>query len=163
LFGPYVLLLALSGIAMIVLAAVGRGQTSGSRLFIGLLGVAFLGYAFYLGFVFKGGHYIVFYYAFILPILLIVRHFRTRNAARQPAQAAAQQPYAGQPFQDQSAYGQPAPGQPAYGEPYGQPAAGQPPYGGSYGQPAPGQPPYGGSYGQPAPGHGQPRHGQPPK
>src|ERR1039457_6746609 len=80
-FHIYVLFLILGGIAMLVMAGV------------------------------KSGHYLLFYYVFLLPILMIFRFFRDRSAfrARQgaaPSQAAP------------SGYGQP-PG-------YGQPSGGQP-------------------------------------
>jgi hypothetical protein len=59
---------------------------------------------------FQSGHYILFFYAFILPVLMIVRFFRDRSAfqARQSA-ATVQGPPPG--------YGQPAYGQPGYGQP----------------------------------------------
>jgi predicted lipid-binding transport protein (Tim44 family) len=53
--------------------------------------VGFLGYGFYLAFLFEGGSYIVFFQAFILPLLLIARTIRGAMEARSqrsPAQAS---------------------------------------------------------------------------
>ena len=40
---------------------------------------------------FQGGHFLVFYYVFILPVLMGVRFFRDRSAYRNRQQAAAVQ------------------------------------------------------------------------
>jgi hypothetical protein len=74
-------------------------------------GAGFTAYGLCLLLFFQSGHYLLFYYVFLLPILMIFRFFRDRSAfrARQgaaPSQAAP------------SGYGQP-PG-------YGQPSGGQP-------------------------------------
>jgi hypothetical protein len=150
LFLAYVVFLAVSGAAMIAIAIIRGGQSNGARAFNGLLGVAFLGYAVYLALIFRGGHYFLFFYAFVLPILLIVRFFRTLGDRPRTAQPGAQQAYGGQSFQgqppyEQSPYAQPPYGQPPQGQPpYGQPPYGQPPYGQPpYGQPPQAQPPYG--------------------
>jgi hypothetical protein len=45
------------------------------------------GYGLYLLLFFRGGHYILFVYVFILPILMIVRFFRDRSAVRARQQA----------------------------------------------------------------------------
>ena len=137
----YVLFLIGSGIAMLVMAAVKIGQTPGRRAWYAVLGAGFTLYGLYLLLFFPGGHYLLFFYAFILPVLMTVRFFRDRSAFRAKQQAAAFQgppPGYGQP----SAYGPP----PAYGQP---PAYGPPP---GYGQPS--------DYGPP-PGYGQPPGGQP--
>ena len=112
---------------MVVLAIVKGGQTNGVRAFNGVLGAAFLGYAFYLEFIFQGGHYIVFYYAFILPFLMVIRFFRARGSHPNAAQPRAQQPYAGQPHGSQPYGGQPGQGQQYPGQQYpGQPGQGYP-------------------------------------
>jgi predicted lipid-binding transport protein (Tim44 family) len=54
--------------------------------------VGFLGYGFYLAFLFSGGGYLIFFKAFILPVLMIFRTIRSARAARSqelPAQAGA--------------------------------------------------------------------------
>lgn len=91
-FTLYNALLAISGLLLVVMAATGfGGQKTGARVLNALVGVAFLGYAFYLFFIFDGGTYVMFYYAFVLPILLIIQAFKNRkNAAANPAQAQAQ-------------------------------------------------------------------------
>lgn len=132
-FHVYVLFLILSGIAMLVLASVRSGQSPSRRVWNGILGAAFTGYGLYLLVIFKGGHYLIFYYVFILPVLMIVRFFRDRTMyqARQRAGAGA--------FQA------PPPG-------YGPPGYGQQP--GGYAQ----QP---GDYGQQPGGYAQPSWDQP--
>ena len=134
LFNLYVPFLILSGIAMLVIAGVKSGQNKARRISNAIFGAAFTGYGLYLLLFFRGRHYVLFFYAFILPILMIVQFFRDRSALRARQQAGAfQGPPAG----------------------YGQPAAG-------YGQPPPGyrQP---SGYDQPPPGYGQPSaYGQPP-
>ncbi|HEY3259888.1 MAG TPA: hypothetical protein VGJ95_06395 [Pseudonocardiaceae bacterium] len=54
-----------------------------------MVGVGFLGYGIYLGFIFSGENSIIFFKAFILPVLLLVNFFRSlagRNNARQQEQ-----------------------------------------------------------------------------
>jgi hypothetical protein len=144
-FSFYVLFLILSGIAMLVIACVRSGQRPARRIWNAVFGVGFTGYGLYLLLFFRGGHYILFFYAFILPILMIVQFFRDRSAVRAGQQAGA---FPGAP----PGYGPPG----GYGQPpsdYGLPSGyGQPPSG--YGQPQ--------GYGQP-PGYGPPQgYGQPP-
>jgi hypothetical protein len=89
MFTVYPILLLISGVLLIVLGAAIPGQTSTQRVLNLLFGVAFFGYGFYLEFLFQGGTYFVFYYAFIVPILMIVRTVQARKAAAQ--QTAARQ------------------------------------------------------------------------
>lgn len=107
MFRLYEVFLVIGGLAMILMAAVWpgglgrRGRSNGARIYSVVLGAAFLGYAFYLLFIFKGGHYFVFYYVFLLPVLLAVRFFRARTAVTAARSAAGQQypgqqPYTGQ-------------------------------------------------------------------
>jgi len=179
-----VLFLILSGIAMLIIAGVRTGQTKLRRLWNGIFGAGFLGYGLYLLLVFHGGHYFIFFYAFILPILMIVQFFRDRGLVRARQQAGPFGRYGQQP-----GYGQPPP--PGYGQPpqpgyaqqpgYGQappPGYGQPPPPGYGSQPdtatgfAPSTPAAwewnaegGWQPGQrqspPPPGHGQPSGGEP--
>jgi hypothetical protein len=77
----YVGLLAISGALLIVMGVSGFGRQSvGLRVLDVLFGLGFLGYAFYLFFIFDGGTYTVFFYAFIVPILLVVRAIRGARA-----------------------------------------------------------------------------------
>jgi predicted lipid-binding transport protein (Tim44 family) len=163
-FSWYVVLLCLSGIVMVVLGAINKGeQSAGSRALGVLAGVAFLGYGIYLGFIFDGGSYMMFFQAFILPALLVVNFVRSvvaKPTPPQPYQGAHAQQYQGVPPQQQyptapaqaqpSPYdqSQPYPGTPAQAQPYpGTPAQAQP-YAADPTQPYPGQP-------QPGPGSSQ--------
>ncbi|MEU9131250.1 hypothetical protein AB0D08_24615 [Kitasatospora sp. NPDC048540] len=89
LFSWYVVLLLVSGLALIGIAAAGLGQSAGMRALNGLFGAGFLGYGVYLGFIFEGGDYIIFFKVFILPVVLIaaaVKNFTERsNRAQAPA------------------------------------------------------------------------------
>jgi hypothetical protein len=79
-FSWYCVLLMISGIAMLVTAVL-RNQVMQRRVLRAIFGVAYFGYGFYLTFVFSGGHYFLFFQAFIVPVLLILDVFR-RNARR---------------------------------------------------------------------------------
>lgn len=95
LFSWYVVLLLFSGVAMVVMGATKAGAMStGWRIFNVLAGIAFAGYGFYLGFLFQGGHYIIFFKAFILPVLMVVNFIRS-IAARRSAAAPRPAPYQG--------------------------------------------------------------------
>ncbi|WP_416873577.1 hypothetical protein [Kitasatospora sp. SC0581] len=93
LFSWYVVLLALSGAIMVALGVAAGGLKVGLRILNLVLGLAFLGYAYYLAFVFEGGTYTIFFKAFILPVGMIVASVKAlverSNAKKQPAQAAA--------------------------------------------------------------------------
>lgn len=144
MFYIYVLFLIVSGIGMLVMSAIGSRRSSRARIYNGIFGAAFTIYGLYLLVIFHGGHYLMFYYAFVLPIIMAVQFFRDRAAAKTAPPAAA---YPAPGYAQPQGYGQP----PTAG--YGQqpPAYGQPPKG--YGQ----QPP---AYGQQPPqGHG--RHSRP--
>jgi len=110
---------------MLVFAGVRSGQRQSRRIWNALFGAAFTIYGLYLLLFFRGGHYFIFFYAFIVPILMIRQFFRDRSAFRAGGgQATA---FRGQP----QGYGAPPPG---YGQPqsfgtpegYGPPAAEQP-------------------------------------
>ncbi|MDX3075602.1 hypothetical protein [Streptomyces sp. MI02-7b] len=91
LFSWYVVLLMVSGIAMIVIGAVNSGGLSrGWRAFNVLAGLAFTGYGIYLGFIFHGGEYVIFFKAFLLPVFMVINFFRAL-AARTRVPAAPQQ------------------------------------------------------------------------
>ncbi|MET8427053.1 hypothetical protein [Nocardia sp. NPDC004860] len=73
-------LLALSGVIMLALAVVRQGQSGASRSINGIFGAVYLGYAFYLAFLFvDGGSYLIFFQAFILPVVMVVNFFRNRT------------------------------------------------------------------------------------
>jgi len=187
-FYAYVAFLIISGILLAVLAGVGFGQSRGARVVNGLFAAGFLAYGLYLLFVFDGGELRIFFYAFILPIVAVVRMIKARGIRKPtaPMSSTARQtgypapgyvPNAtGYPVPGQNATGYPAPGQaaPGYFAP-GYPAAGQGlaatmPGAPSYpiaGQGTAGYPQQQTPYGQPAPQgpYGQPGHpqlGQPP-
>ena len=102
-FYIYVLFLILGGIAMLVMASVKTGQTTTRRAWNAVFGAGFTVYGLYLLLFFHSGHYLIFFYAFILPILMIVRFFRDRSAFRARQEATAfQGPHPG--------YGQPSAG-----------------------------------------------------
>jgi hypothetical protein len=121
MFHFYVLFLILSGIAMLVMAGIRTGQRPARRIWNGLFGAGFTVYGLYLLIFFRGGHYLLFYYVFILPIVMIVQFFRDRSAYQARQQATG--------FQAPSSpgYGQPSP--PGYGQWAGpdQPSGDQPP------------------------------------
>ncbi|MET9399615.1 hypothetical protein [Kitasatospora sp. NPDC002965] len=90
LFSWYVVLLAVSGIAMVVLGAINLGGVKlGWRILNIVAGIAFVGYAYYLGFVFEGGEYRIFFQAFILPVVLIANSVK---ALAERSNATAPQP-----------------------------------------------------------------------
>jgi predicted lipid-binding transport protein (Tim44 family) len=104
-FSAYVVLLMFSGVAMIIMASpTVKHSTMGVRALNALFGVGFLGYGFYLAFLFHGGGYVIFFKAFILPVLMIFRTIRSARASR------AQELRTGTPA---PAQGQPASGLPA--------------------------------------------------
>jgi len=87
-FSWYVVLLMISGLLTLGLAAAGASsQTRGMRIVQALLGLGFFGYGFYLAFIFQGGHYIMFFRAFIVPVLLLVNFVRTKAAKRRSRSA----------------------------------------------------------------------------
>jgi hypothetical protein len=131
MFYAYVFILIASGVLMLVMGILRAPYARRSRVLNFIMGAGFAIYGLYLLLFFQGGHYILFFYAFVLPVVMTVRFFRARSAYQ-----AAQSMTPGGP----GGYGQPPAG---YGQPggYGQPPAG-------YGQP--------GGYGQPPAGYGQP-------
>ncbi len=114
-FSWYVVLLCLSGVVMVALAAIKAGEQSmGSRALGAVAGVGFLGYGIYLGFIFDGGSYMMFFQAFILPVGLIVNFIRSMLAKNE----AAQQQYPGVHPQQQASAPTQAPGEYAQPQPY---------------------------------------------
>lgn len=80
-FSWYCVLLLISGLTMIALGPLRRATRSAVALNL-VLGIAFLGYGLYLIFGFRSGHYIVSYWALILPALLITRTVRSSNSEK---------------------------------------------------------------------------------
>lgn len=81
-FSWYCLFLMASGIVLLLIAVL-KNQTTQRRIVRAIFGIGFFAYGFYLTFIFGGGSYFVFFYAFVVPILLIVETFRGRGAASQ--------------------------------------------------------------------------------
>ncbi|WP_395104023.1 hypothetical protein [Actinomadura sp. SCN-SB] len=84
MFSWYVIALAVSGVLMMG-ASILPGSKVLARVVYVVLGAAMLGYGIYLGFLFEGGEYQIFFYVFVVPIIVIVRAVqaamgRTQNA-----------------------------------------------------------------------------------
>ncbi|SDT74954.1 hypothetical protein SAMN05216371_4836 [Streptomyces sp. TLI_053] len=114
LFSWYVVLLAVSGIALLVIGAVNLGGLRlGWRALNVLAGLGFTGYAYYLAFVFEGTSYVIFFKAFILPVLLIANAVkalvtRSQAPAAPPVPAASPYQHQGAPYPQGGQYPQPA-------------------------------------------------------
>jgi uncharacterized membrane protein len=80
-FAWYCVLLMISGLTMVALGPLGRRSRFGIARNL-VVGMAFLGYGLYLTFVFRGGHYVVFYWVLILPLVLITQTIRSHNGAK---------------------------------------------------------------------------------
>ena len=79
-FVTYLIALTISGILLLIMAIGGFfKETRGSRILSAAIGVAFLGYAFYLSFIFTGGTVWMSYYVFIVPVLVIANIVRSRK------------------------------------------------------------------------------------
>lgn len=81
MFDWYVGMLAFSGLVMIAMAVVKGGQSETAQWFNGAFGAGFLAYAGYLAFFFEGGSYLIFFQAFILPVLMVVNFVRSTDWA----------------------------------------------------------------------------------
>jgi len=104
-FSTYVVLLALAGVMSLTFSSPVLGRASRMlRLVNFAFGIGFIGYAFYLAFLFEGGTYVVFFKAFIVPVVLAVRTIQSIRQMRSQAVPAGpsyavpvsppQQPYA---------------------------------------------------------------------
>lgn len=131
-FNTYVILLAIAGVVMLVVACLPLKQGTASRVIGAVLGLGFLGYAIYLEFIFDGGSFAMFYYVFVVPFIYIGRVVKA-YADRRRRQDAQMQAY------PSVGYGQPSP----YGQPsrYGQPGSYGPPPTGTAQQPGAVPPP----------------------
>lgn len=84
MFQTYVIALGVSGILLLLTALIGFGATAGSRIISALVGLAFLGYGIYLEFFLAdGATFSMYFYAFIVPILVIINVFRSRKAKKE--------------------------------------------------------------------------------
>lgn len=109
-FNTYVILLAIAGVAMLVVACLPFPQGKASRIIGGLLGVGFLGYAIYLEFIFDGGSFAMFYYVFILPFVYIARVVKAYADRRRQQDAARMQGYPPVGYGQPGSYGPPPTG-----------------------------------------------------
>ena len=82
LFNVYIFFLIASGVAMIVMGSLRLPYARRSRVLNFMMGAAFVVYGLYLLLFFSAGHVFIFFYAFILPIMMVVRFFRERTAYR---------------------------------------------------------------------------------
>jgi len=82
MFLTYIAALGISGAILLVLAVLPLGTPTLNRVIDAVIGVAMLGYGFYLFFIFDGGTISIFYYVFIVPILAIIQTFKAAKAAR---------------------------------------------------------------------------------
>jgi len=87
-FSAYVVALVVAGVLSLVLAALMKNQKASERFWVGLVGAGFLGYGVYLGWIFDGGTYRLFWYAFILPVFLIFNLFKPDRDEVAPEAAA---------------------------------------------------------------------------
>ncbi len=81
-YATYLVALVVSGVLMLVIAAVGFGASLTPRLFSGVLGLVFLGYGIWAAFIrSKDGVFAMYPVAFIFPILVIglAMHSRVSN------------------------------------------------------------------------------------
>jgi phosphate/sulfate permease len=79
-FSIYAVALLGSGLILLLMALIGFGASTGSRVVSAIVGLAMLGYGVYLAFIFEGGEYWRFIYVFIVPVLLIISIFRSRKS-----------------------------------------------------------------------------------
>jgi hypothetical protein len=82
MFHVYVFFLIASGIAMLAMAFVRANYAKRRQALNFIFGAGFTVYGLYLLLAFKGGHYVLFYYVFALPVLMVVQFFRDRARAR---------------------------------------------------------------------------------
>jgi hypothetical protein len=90
-FSWYCVLLLVSGLAMLCMVGV-PAASKGARVANLIFGVGFTAYAVYLIFMFDGGHYFVFFKAFVLPIVLIVSAIKSAAAGRSAKNTTPYQP-----------------------------------------------------------------------
>jgi hypothetical protein len=129
-FYGYILLLVISGVLLVFMAAKGLGQSFGMRLFDAVFGAGFLIYAGYL-LIGQPETVRLLIYAFIVPIVAIGKAYKARQA-QLDAEMPARQPPVRAPEAPASPYTYVAPvltarvGQPPPASPYGRNVPGQP-------------------------------------
>ncbi|MFC9896248.1 hypothetical protein ACFVMC_21375 [Nocardia sp. NPDC127579] len=77
-FSWYVVLLFGSGLAMLAMSFE-EAQGKFAQILNTVFGVLYVGYAGYLAFVFESGSYLIFFQAFILPVLLAYQWWKSRR------------------------------------------------------------------------------------
>ena len=83
-FNLYRAAILVAGLVLVALAVRGFGATVLARVFSGLVGVIFVGYAGWLWLFIEEGHlYEVYPWLFILPALVVGYHFYTRTVNRE--------------------------------------------------------------------------------
>jgi hypothetical protein len=87
-YATYTVMLVVSGLLSIVVAAVTASLTAGKRLLSIVLGLAMLGYGVYL-YLFLPEEYWIAWYVFVLPLLVIIQAFQAVREARRGGPAAA--------------------------------------------------------------------------
>jgi hypothetical protein len=90
MFAFYPFLLMFSGVLLVVLAVL-PWQTGRRRIISAFFAAVFLGYGCYLEFAFTGGTYVIFYYAFIVPVVLAVQSVRAYRFSEARKAAEVQQ------------------------------------------------------------------------
>ncbi len=100
MFHVYVLFLILSGVAMLVMAFVRTGAAKWRQVLNFVFGAGFTIDGLYLLLDFNGGHYVIFFKVFVVPVLLIVQFFRDRARSRRmaPGPAAGGSPSGAAPW-----------------------------------------------------------------
>jgi|tagenome__1003787_1003787.scaffolds.fasta_scaffold16330837_1 hypothetical protein len=88
----YLGLLVLSGLMLLIVAALPIGTPPWSRILNVVVGAGMLGYAYYIMFLLEPGEtYRVIFYVFVLPIVLVAQTFKAAKANREAKRAAAAQ------------------------------------------------------------------------
>jgi hypothetical protein len=87
-FYVYVIFLVASGVMLLGMGCARAPYARRRRALNLIIGAGLAGYGLYLLLFFQSGHYFLFFYAFILPVLLAVRFFRERAAYRASNPAA---------------------------------------------------------------------------
>jgi hypothetical protein len=122
-FSTYVLLLIFSGALTVLFATPAFGRsTAVLRLLNAIVGMAMIGYGIYLGFIFTGGHYVIVFKAFVVPLVLVIRSLLSIRRSK-AASPTAPTPLVWTP-NPAAPFGQPQFAQPPYAQPqyrYGQP------------------------------------------
>jgi hypothetical protein len=86
-YATYTVMLVVSGLLSIVVAAVTSSLTAGKRLLAIALGLVMLGYGVYL-YLFLPEEYWIAWYVFVLPLLVVIQAFQAVRAARSSAPEA---------------------------------------------------------------------------